>query len=148
MSAEQDTDENTDVGNSTEPTHDEGLAPTILGLLTDAQMNSGQLGDHVFDFVRNIGNLTCVDLRAQLIQAVETLAESPDLWRAQDQPVVVLPSGITSSEDHGLICYLLLAARNGEPNIKFMAAEMTILLRTCDESRVRTESLAVPHSAA
>ena len=147
MATQQDTHENEVVGNSAEPTPDEGQAPTILGLLTDAQMNSGQLGTQVFNFVRSIGDVTCENLRAQLLQAVDALAENPDLWRVQDQPVVELPSGITSADDHGLICYLQ-AARKGEPNVKFIAAGMTIVLRACDESRVRTESLALPYALA
>jgi len=48
--------------------------------------------------------MTCEDLRAQLLQAVEALAENPELWLVKEQPVLELPSGITSADDYGIIC--------------------------------------------
>jgi len=42
MSSEPDIKEDTDVGDPSEPTPNDGKVTSILGLLTDAQMNSDQ----------------------------------------------------------------------------------------------------------
>lgn len=148
MSSEPDIKDDGDVGNSSGSTPNENKSINILELLTDAQMNSDQLGSRSFDFVRNIRYTSCEDLRAQLLQAVEALAENPELWRVKDQPVLELPSDITNADDYGLICYLLHAARRGESTVKFMATEMIFLLQTWDENKIKAESLAVPHALA